>query len=170
MKLYQAGFCIRFKTDYDDYNIKTKNAKRIALKKMLVALAGPLVNVVLILIIQIYLVVTGNKEIFNITIEEIIYSNLLIFIFNMIPIYPLDGGRIIKEFVHIMYGLMASYEITNKISNISIILLTMLTSIFILKYKNIAVVIILVYLWFVVIEENKKYKIKHHILEQYIAK
>ena len=59
---------------------------------------------------------TVISEIAGISIELLIYSNLLIFIFNMLPIYPLDGGRILKAIVHIKYGLFTAYVITNKIS------------------------------------------------------
>ena len=96
----------------------------------------------------------------NFQINEIIYSNFLILIFNLLPIYPLDGGRILKELFNMMYGIITSYELINKISNITIILLTILTSIFILQYHNFAVIVVLAYLWLIVIKENRQYSLK----------
>ena len=55
--------------------------------------------------------------------------------------------------------------ITNKISNIVVIILTMFASFAILEYKNIAILIIIIYLWTLVINENKKYNLKLKIWE-----
>ena len=108
----------------------------------------------------IYYKITEISEIAGISIELLIYSNLLIFIFNMLPIYPLDGGQILKEIVHIKYGLFTAYVITNKISNVVVIILTAFASFAILEYKNIAILIIIAYLWGLVANENKKYNLK----------
>ena len=93
------------------------------------------------------------------------YANILIAIFNLIPIYPLDGGRILKGMLHILYGRKQSYEYTNKISNACIVLLTVIASITILYLKNIAILFILLYLWYLVIVENKQYQKKKKIYE-----
>ena len=137
----------------------------LALKKAIIAFAGPFVNLVIMAISIILYKTTEISEIAGISIELLIYSNLLIFIFNMLPIYPLDGGQILKEIVHIKYGLFTAYVITNKISNIVVIILTMFASFAILEYKNIAILIIIIYLWTLVINENKKYNLKLKIWE-----
>lgn len=36
--------------------------------------------------------------------QVVIYANLLIALFNLIPIYPMDGGRVLKEVLHIIFG------------------------------------------------------------------
>lgn len=102
----------------------------------------------------------ANMKFFEIERELVIYANILIGIFNLIPIYPLDGGRAIKNILHITVGLKKSYEYTNQISKITICLLTGICSIAILYIRNIAILLILAYLWYLVIVENKKYKMK----------
>lgn len=94
----------------------------------------------------------------GIGIDLIIYSNILLFLFNLIPIYPLDGGRILKELIYIYAGLEKSYYITNEISNISVIILTIASSFFILIYKNVIIVFVIAYLWTLVIINNKNIK------------
>ena len=34
----------------------------------------------------------------------IIYANILLIIFNLMPIYPLDGGRILKGILYVLFG------------------------------------------------------------------
>ncbi len=80
--------------------------------------------------------------------------------FNLLPIYPLDGGRILKGIIRLKKSEIKADEIINKISNIIIICLTAISSIAILYLKNPAIVFILIYLWAMVIKENKKYHIK----------
>jgi len=68
----------------------------LEIKKVLIALAGPLVNLLIIFM-------TSKLNITYIAQKEtIIYSNLLILIFNLLPIYPLDGGRILKGILHMI--------------------------------------------------------------------
>ena len=160
-----TGFSISFKTKCENYNVKIKNGNLLAIKQIIIAIAGPLINILIIFACYIYNLTTNYTTIFNTPIEAIIYANILIFIFNMLPIYPLDGGRIFKEIIHIFLGLKNSYILTNQISNIITILLTALSSIYILIYKNIAILFILTYLWIILIRENKIFNKKMNILK-----
>ena len=175
ISIIPTGFSVKFKNDCKNYNKKIKNAvpsltfefNLVALKKAIIAFAGPLVNLIIMAISIICYKITVISEIAGISIELLIYSNLLIFIFNMLPIYPLDGGQILKEIVHIKYGLFTAYVITNKISNVVVIILTAFASFAILEYKNIAILIIIAYLWGLVANENKKYNLKLKIWKNF---
>ena len=123
---------------------------------MVIAIAGPITNLIIIGIVAIYYKLTQMTTILKLPIDLVIYSNILIFIFNLLPLYPLDGGRILKRISTYFAGLYKSYTITNNIANIVIIILTVISSIAILIYKNIAILIIIAYLWGLVIIENKK--------------
>lgn len=150
LKIMPMGLSIEFE-------IYSKNIKnKLQIKKIWIALAGPITNIIIILITIIL-----KKNV--ILYEEIIYSNLLIAIFNLLPIYPLDGGRIIKEVIHIIKGRKRSIELTNYISNVSMVLLTFVSSIAIYYYKNIAILFIIIYLWCMIYIENKRYHLKKRI-------
>ena len=49
-----VGFSIRFKTESKDYNKKIKKANLLSLKKMVIAIAGPITNLIIIGIVAIY--------------------------------------------------------------------------------------------------------------------
>ena len=130
------------------------------MKKIMIALAGPLINIFMI-VICLFLPPSLNPA-----KTTIIYANLLLAIFNLLPVYPLDGGRILKEMVHILKGKEKSYEITNRISKVTVIALTVITSISILYIHNIALLLILIYLWYLMIQNEKKYHIKKIMYDQ----
>lgn len=93
----------------------------------------------------------------------IIYSNILIFIFNLLPIYPLDGGRIIKSLLKLKYKRQFAEKVVNQIANILLVIITTLSSILIMYYKNISIIFVIAYLWFIVIKENRKHEIKRKV-------
>ena len=84
IELTPFGLSIGFKVNLKDYNKKIKRANAIEEKRIIIAMAGPVVNLLIIFII----------DKLNIDIYEkimIIYSNLLLVLFNTLPILPLDG-------------------------------------------------------------------------------
>lgn len=130
--------------------------KLVELKKMIIAIAGPLTNMA-ISALTIFLNINIQTK------ELIIYSNILIAIFNLMPLYPLDGGRILKGIIRLKYKELKSDKIVNRISNILIIILTVIASLMILYLKNIAILFVIIYLWLIIINENKKYNMKMRV-------
>lgn len=132
--------------------------KLVEIKKILIAIAGPLTNLIICIIAFFLHIDLATKAI-------IIYSNILIALFNLIPIYPLDGGRILKGIIRLKNEEIKSDSIINKTSNILIVALTVIASILILYLKNIAILFVVAYLWIIVINENKKYNMKIKVYE-----
>lgn len=81
---------------------------------MLVGMAGPAINVALAILLSFFL-----KSGFSSGITEIvglaIFINLILAIFNMIPIPPLDGSRLVMGFlprdIGVQYGRLERYGI-----------------------------------------------------------
>ena len=152
IEIMPFGFSVSFKLHTKDYNKKIMKGNLLELKKIIVAMSGPLTNFIIIIVFMLFNVNVSQKDI-------IVYANILIILFNLLPIYPLDGGRILKSIIHIISGGKTAKIITNKVANISVFIITIISSIAIFYFKNIAIFIIIMFLWWIVIRENQKYRI-----------
>lgn len=151
LEIMPYGLTISFKVNPDDLNLKIKKGNILELKKIIIALAGPIVS------LSLSIIFTWVEPLY-ITKQDAVYSNILILLFNLIPLYPLDGGRILKGVLHIEFGNKVAKKLINKISNIAMILLTIACSIAVYYFKNIAIFLICVFLWVITLQENKKFQ------------
>lgn len=153
LQILPVGFAASFFTlDAKSYNKKILKSNLLTLKKILIALAGPCVNLLFIVVFM------NLKQ--DVTL---IYINILILIFNMLCIYPLDGGRILKYILCIALGNRKALTITNIISKITAFWISVVILILGAKFKNISCIIIIIYIWIIIIKENRRYKIKRNI-------
>lgn len=151
LEIMPFGLSVAFKVNVDDYNKKVRKGNILHLKKIAISTAGPLTNFIMLIIL-----IHTNFSLKVVTNEILAYSNILIMLFNLLPIYPLDGGRILKEIISIFEGNIKAKRYTIKISKVVMIFITMIGSIGILYIKNIAIFFIIIYLWIVILNENRK--------------
>lgn len=122
------------------------NETKLILKNIAIALAGPLLTLIFIIIFL------------NINIvfrKEIIYSNILILILNLLPIYPLDGGRVVNGIIQLRVGKEKASVMVDKVTYITIVLMTIASSIAVYYFKNIAIFLICIFLWVIVFRTRK---------------
>lgn len=122
------------------------------LSKILFYLSGPLINFILAI----------GFFYFNMDVElkeKLIYTNLSICFFNLLPILPLDGGKILKEIFTVFFSSDISSNIMIYFSKIFLGIISLVYSILILKVKNIYILILLIYVWYLFLIEEKKYSI-----------
>jgi Zn-dependent protease len=80
--------------------------------------AGPLVNVILLPILWIALVIAqtragGQPTDFALFVWHVFWINLALLIFNMLPVYPLDGGQILRALLWFPLGEIRSLQIAS---------------------------------------------------------
>ena len=125
--------------------------ERKVYKKIATYLAGPIMNLGLAIIFAVVPMENGLRE-------KIVYTNLVLAIFNLMPILPLDGGKILKEILVKSVGNKNAAIFMNKLTQVILVVITVLYSIFILQMKNFAIFLLIVYLWYLKYLEDKKLK------------
>ena len=156
-KIMPLGFSIFLQTNIEDYNKKIKKGNMYVLKNLIISMAGPITNIIIFL-------VTFFLPIELMLKEKIIYINAIIAIFNLIPMYPLDGSKILQNALKLFCSNKESYKYINIVANATLIIFTIFCSVFILYAQNIAIVAILIYLWYINVKENERQKIRNKIL------
>ena len=151
LEINPFGVSIDFNIKRKDYMRKIKKGNLLELKKILVAFAGPFVNGIIILILCFIHISPYDKML-------MIFSNWTLILFNILPIYPLDGGRIVKGILYLLKGKQKAEEYIYHISHITLILLTAIGSIGILFINNIAIFLVIIFLWVLQLREDKIYK------------
>lgn len=158
LELKPYGISISFKINPNDYNKKIAKGNLLELKKAIVACAGPVTNLIIIII-------TLNLRLNIFTSLLIIYSNILLIIFNLIPMYPLDGGRIVKSLIYLFLGKKKAEKYTNNISFVFLIIVTFMGSVATFYFENMAIFLIIICLWLIYIKEDITYKKKIKIYD-----
>ena len=132
-----AGFCLEFRSRSGKY-------KTSLIDKIIIDSAGPMVNMLFLII--------G----FVINNENIFYANSLIFLVNMFPILPLDGGRIIKDVLELKFNHRTINYVMLEISKYNLIILTFISSIIIIYVNNAFLGVFIFYLWYLYIKEKRE--------------
>lgn len=116
-------------------------------QKIGIYLLGPLMNVVCGMLVGLVPV--------NIYTIYFIKINISIFIINILPIIPLDGSKIIEVILEKKVGLNKSKKILIKLSNICIVIMSILGIIQIIEHRNFNILIIVAYIKNIMLREEE---------------
>jgi len=110
-----------------------------AFEEFVVAFAGPLVNLVLVLILSLlgYLYWGLDAMISNLPIiteldtpirlfNAVIVLNVILFVFNLVPAFPMDGGRILRALLAVKLGRVRATKIASIIGQVLAVLFIVL--------------------------------------------
>lgn len=147
--LYPYGGCTIFN---NDINTSLK-------KELIVTIMGPIFQIVIIYLLS-FIVDIDNFKIF------MEYSKLILF-FNLLPIYPLDGGKLLNVFFNFFLSYRDSFRITIFLSYFLFVLFLFIILFF---QFNLLFILVLFLLGISIIKENKKGYIYFNklLLERYI--
>jgi len=132
--------------------------------ELLIVLAGPVVNVVIAIILWIVLGGTGalmlldgqglvesmRQPSLNTLLMWLLAANLSLFVFNMIPAFPLDGGRVLRALLAMRLGYRRATQIASSIGQ----MLAIALGVFGLVNGNIILVLIAVFVFFGAAQET----------------
>ena len=150
--IYPFGGCCRF----DD------KINRSLKEELIILITGPLFQIVLFFIIAL-LQEKGLMTYRNYTIFKTYHYTLLIF--NLLPIYPLDGGRILN--------IIINYKLPYKKGNKIVVLLSLINIIIMMFfYKNLNFILmsILILMELLLYLKRQNYLYNRMLLERYIDK
>lgn len=133
-------------------------------QELWVALAGPAVNVVIAFVIFLILFLLGSPTpIVNLDmisdsfLAKLMVLNIILVVFNMLPAFPMDGGRVLRALLALRMNYSKSTNIASKIGK-SMALLFGLIGIYI---SHPFLVVIAVFVWFGANQEEKLVKMKY---------
>jgi Zn-dependent protease len=90
--------------------------------------AGPLVNVLLVPLLTIAALMTAEpvgeqSSDFTLLLSNVWQINLMLLIFNMLPVYPLDGGQILRSLLWFPLGEIRSLQIASALGLVGAVVL-----------------------------------------------
>ena len=96
---------------------RLQSLPKIPVQELIVAIAGPLVNLTIAALLLVVSFITFNEisfqdpeELLEIIatpygfISLLIYINTVLFLFNLVPAFPMDGGRIFRALLAMKFG------------------------------------------------------------------
>lgn len=126
--------------------------------KIITYLSGPVFNL-LCAIIFYYMELNQQLKI------TLVYTNLILCVFNLFPIMPLDGGKILKEILKKFCGNKKANIIMINLTKSILLFLSFTYSIVILKIKNLAILFLIIYMWYLYVIEARKVNVLKRMYE-----
>ncbi|MCZ6602514.1 MAG: site-2 protease family protein [Planctomycetota bacterium] len=125
-----------------------------------IAAMGPAVNLILCILIGGGLMLAGSAPSLNpfawphSFADGLFRMNLVLLLFNLLPAYPLDGGRILQGVLAMFYGFSRSVLIATRVGQVASIILGVLA----IAYKELLVAAIALYIFMTCGQERRRVK------------
>jgi len=153
-------------------------------EELLVAIAGPVVNLVIALVLILFIPVDRYLEMNPEQLEEslsmvragnflfyLLSANIMLVAFNMIPAFPMDGGRVLRALLSLKLGRIRATEAASTLGQMIAALFFILGLLY-----NPILILIAIFVWFGARGENvmmqqisllKGYKVKDAMMTDF---
>ncbi len=135
------------------------------LQELIIAIAGPMVNVVIALLLSIWFIYPGISALpsvapgdemsligdYRFFVPALLFINVMLVVFNMLPAFPMDGGRVFRALLSSRFGLYKATQIATFFGQgIAALMLA-----YGLKEFSLTIIFIGVFIFFTAIRERK---------------
>jgi Zn-dependent protease len=94
-------------------------------QEIVVALAGPAVNVVIALGLLLGMVASGmalpweeTRDVADLFVGRVLVANVVLCLFNLLPAFPMDGGRVLRALLSIRMTRLRATEVAVKVGTV----------------------------------------------------
>lgn len=129
---------------------------------ILVTIAGPLQHIVLFILILL----SSSLNILSPSVMELVlYYNTILLVFNLLPIWPLDGGKLLSAILSLFLPFKKAYDIVILFS-IAAALACILVQLFLIPF-NLSVLCIMLFL---MVENKTEWKQRFYVFIRFLLK
>lgn len=135
------------------------------IEELWVALAGPAVNVVIAALLMAYLLLTNGLNLFSLMsftqgsfVERLMVVNIFLVVFNLIPAFPMDGGRVLRALLALKLEYVQATQIAANIGQGIALLFG-----FVGLFANSFLVFIALFVWIGAAQESNMVQVRHSL-------
>lgn len=143
---------------------RLRNLPEKPIQELIIAIMGPVVNVVIAVLLFAYLYTSFGPSYFDLEnlgnlnftnwsgfIPLLMISNIMLVMFNMIPAFPMDGGRVLRALLAMGIGRLKATKIASIIGQIICVILIIIG----IYYEAYTLAIIGVFIFFSATQEYR---------------
>jgi Zn-dependent protease/CBS domain-containing protein len=127
-------------------------------QELAVALVGPAINLVIAAILYAFLPLTTVGTYANTIVHQLVYINVGLAVFNLIPAFPMDGGRALRAVLALRMGPARATDIAAKLGKVFAVAIGLVG-----LFTNPLLLVIAFVVWHGATQERALTQLKHAI-------